>query len=60
MQEQEFCPSCKNKKIILWETTQSTKYYSKTGKCLKVDNDSSVVMFGFECKCGWKSETFTE
>jgi hypothetical protein len=62
MSDIDKCPKCGNENIISWATRQETRYYSKSGKCIKVDKarNGSVIMWGYKCKCGWESEVFTE
>jgi hypothetical protein len=56
----EKCPKCGNEKIVQWtEETLSREYSVRTGKCLK-SMGGSTVCWGFKCKCGWESETFTQ
>ncbi|WP_162927805.1 hypothetical protein [Bacillus sp. Y1] len=57
----EECPKCGNKKIKeVGEMAISFERSVSTGKLLKKDNWGTSIWWMYICKCGWKSEQFTE
>lgn len=57
----ESCPECFNEKIL--EVGGKEISYTQsvsTGKIIKKDKIGTTIWWMFTCKCGWKSEVFTE
>lgn len=57
----DFCPKCKNKKIIVVQGKNFEHQYSLTGKCIKKTKFPDTTYTLLKCnKCGWKSGSWNE
>ncbi|WP_339180878.1 hypothetical protein NST56_06710 [Bacillus sp. FSL R5-0560] len=55
------CPECGNVQLIEYgEMTLGFEKSAKTGKFLRRDKKGYPSWWAMKCRCGWKSETFTE
>lgn len=57
----DFCPKCKNKKIIVVIGKTFEYNYSLTGKCIKKQKYGDTTYTLLKCnKCGWQCEPWSE
>ena len=57
--EFESCPICNNKAIKLVGEKHLSVEYSLKGKCLS-KSEGIWLWWQYNCRCGWKSDVFTE
>ncbi|MGG1243068.1 hypothetical protein ABE187_09345 [Bacillus cabrialesii] len=61
MSEYTECPKCGNDQLIeCGEMAIEYERSFKTGKFLRRDKKGYPSWWALKCRCGWKSETFTE